>query len=193
MKTIYQMSCAPELQLVSDFMTSQECKALIRCASARMEPSEVLAPDGNAFDNVRSSTGMFFGRGELPLVEQLEARLSGFFGFPAENGEGLQILRYKEGQEYKPHFDYFDPATFSGGQALRRGQRVATILMYLNTPVGGATVFPEFSAKVLPLEGMAVCFRYSDKATAYKSQHGSQPVEAGEKWVATKWVREGRF
>jgi prolyl 4-hydroxylase len=26
-----------------------------------------------------------------------------------------------------------------------------------------------------------------------KTLHGGAPVVAGEKWVATKWMREGRF
>ncbi|CAD5188681.1 unnamed protein product, partial [Musa acuminata subsp. malaccensis] len=56
-----------------------------------------------------------------------------------ENGESIQILRYRDGQKYEPHFDYFhDPKN----QALG-GHRYATVLMYLsNVNKGGETVFP---------------------------------------------------
>ena len=55
--------------------------------------------------------------------------------WPLENGEGLQILRYRPGAEYKPHYDYFDPAEPGTPAILKRGgQRLASIVCYLNTP-----------------------------------------------------------
>lgn len=49
------------------------------------------------------------------------------------------MLKYKEGQEYQAHFDYF----FHAGGVENGGNRMATVLLYLNTPEeGGETVFP---------------------------------------------------
>ena len=31
--------------------------------------------------------------------------------WPLENGEGLQVLHYRPGAEYKPHYDYFAPTS----------------------------------------------------------------------------------
>ena len=58
-----------------------------------------------------------------------------------ERGEGIQILHYLPGAEYKPHYDYFDPAQPGTASILRRGgQRVATLVMYLSEPArGGGT------------------------------------------------------
>ena len=193
MKPIFLMRGAPQIEIVGEFLTASECLSIIRCASARMQPSPVMASGGNAFEDSRTSTGMFFERGELPLIAELEQRLSNYFHFPIENGEGLQVLRYTAGQQYKAHHDHFDATTFSGEQALQRGgQRVATVLMYLNTPTGGVTDFPDAGATVYANEGVAVCFRY-EEGQPRKSLHAGTPVEDGEKWVATKWVRKGRF
>ena len=112
-----------------------------------------------------------------------------------ENGEGLQILRYRPGAEYKPHYDYFDPAQPGSVPILKRGgQRVASLVTYLNTPTaGGATTFPDVALEVAPIRGNAVFFSYDRPHPVTRSLHGGAPVLEGEKWVATKWLRQGRF
>jgi prolyl 4-hydroxylase len=76
----------------------------------------------------------------------------------------------------------------------RGGQRVATILMYLNTPDGGgATTFPDVGLEVTPVKGNAVFFTYDRPHPDTKTLHGGAPVTAGIKWAATKWLRERRF
>jgi prolyl 4-hydroxylase len=65
---------------------------------------------------------------------------------------------------------------------------------YLNTPErGGATTFPDVNLEVAPVKGNAVFFSYDRAHPMTKTLHGGAPVLAGEKWVATKWLREGRF
>ena len=121
--------------------------------------------------------------------------MADLMGWPVENGEGLQVLRYRPGAQYTPHYDYFDP-THAGSvtNLLRGGQRVASLVCYLNTPTkGGATVFPELQLEVAPVKGNAVFFSYDRPHPVSRSLHGGAPVVEGEKWVATKWVREGRF
>jgi len=111
-----------------------------------------------------------------------------------ENGEGLQILHYGVGAEYKPHNDYFD-ASEPGGEVLlqRGGQRVATVVMYLNTPAGGgATVFPDGHFEVAAIKGNAVFFSYDRAHEMTRTLHAGAPVKQGEKWIATKWLRERR-
>jgi prolyl 4-hydroxylase len=115
--------------------------------------------------------------------------------WPVERGEGLQILRYRPGAQYQPHHDYFDPARPGTPRILERGgQRVGTVVMYLNTPErGGATTFPDAGLSVGPTRGSAVFFSYDRPHPATRTLHGGAPVLAGEKWVATKWLREGTF
>jgi len=128
-------------------------------------------------------------------VARIEARIAALLQWPVENGEGLQILRYRPGAEYKPHYDYFDPAQPGTASVLRRGgQRLASLVMYLNTPLrGGATTFPDVGLEVMPARGNAVFFSYERPHPDTRTLHSGAPVLEGEKWVATKWLREGRF
>ena len=193
---LLQMS-RPDLAVLGNFLSDLECTALVEAARPSLARSltvavktggEVLSPD-------RTSSGMFFTRGENALVERIEARIARLLNWPLENGEGLQVLRYLPGAEYKPHHDYFDPAEPGTPSILQRGgQRVATLIMYLHAPIqGGATVFPDLGLEVSPQRGHAVFFSYDRPDASTLSLHGGAPVLAGEKWVATKWLRERQF
>jgi prolyl 4-hydroxylase len=187
----------PRVLVLGGLLSDDECDEMIELARHRLARSETVQTDTGASEvNVaRTSDGMFFDRGEFPLCARLEARIGELMRWPVENGEGLQILRYRAGAEYRPHYDYFDPAQ-SGTPALlaRGGQRVASLVCYLNTPErGGATVFPDVGLEVAAIKGNAVFFSYDRPHPGTRTLHGGAPVRAGEKWVATKWVRERRF
>ena len=188
---------SPRLLVLGDLLSTEECQALIALAEGRLVRSETVTEvSGDSEVNAaRTSDGMFFVRGETTLVERIEARIAALLDWPVERGEGLQILRYRPGAEYKPHYDYFDPAQPGTPNILQRGgQRLATLVMYLNTPTrGGATTFPDVHFEVLPVRGNAVFFSYDLPLPQTKTLHGGAPVLEGEKWVATKWLRAGRF
>ena len=188
---------APRVIVFGSLLSDDECDQMIALARTRLARSETVQTETGASEvnEARTSQGMFFERGEHPVVSRIEARMAALMGWPLENGEGLQVLRYGPGAEYKPHYDYFDPAHSGTPSILKRGgQRVASLVCYLNTPAqGGATVFPDVQLDVAPLRGNAVFFSYDRAHPSTRSLHGGAPVIEGEKWVATKWVREGRF
>jgi len=187
----------PRVVVFGSLLSDAECEGLIALSRPRLSRSETVQNDtgGSEVHAARTSDGMFFERGEMPLIEKIEARIAELVCWPASHGEGLQILRYRPGAEYKPHFDYFD-AKHSGTPRIleRGGQRVGTLVIYLNTPDGGgATVFPDAGFEVAPVRGNAVFFSYDRPHASSKTLHGGAPVTAGEKWVATKWMRQGVF
>ncbi|MET1116192.1 MAG: 2OG-Fe(II) oxygenase [Comamonas sp.] len=188
---------APRVVLFGEILSADECQALIDAARPRLARSLTVetASGGEEINPDRTSEGMFFQRGELPLVQQLEERIARLLNWPLENGEGLQVLRYGPGAEYKPHHDYFDPHEPGTASIVRRGgQRVGTLILYLNEPAqGGATIFPEAGLQVVPQRGHAVFFSYERPDPATRTLHGGAPVIQGEKWIATKWLRQGRF
>jgi prolyl 4-hydroxylase len=188
---------APRVIVFADLLTADECDELVALSRERLERSETvhIETGGSEINAARTSDGMFFERGENPLVTRLESRIAALLNWPVENGEGLQILRYGPGAEYRPHYDYFDPAESGTPVILRRGgQRLASLVMYLNTPPrGGATVFPDIGLTVAPQRGHAVFFSYDRPHPDTRTLHGGAPVLEGEKWVATKWLREDRF
>jgi prolyl 4-hydroxylase len=183
--------------LFGSLLSDAECDALMALAGPRLARSETVDHRSGASEvnAARTSQGMFFERGETPLIEGIEKRIGGLLNWPVAKGEGLQVLRYEPGAEYLPHYDYFDPAMPGTPAVLQRGgQRLATLIIYLNTPEsGGATVFPDLGLEVAPIKGNAVFFSYAEPHPKTRTLHGGAPVGAGEKWVATKWLREGLF
>jgi prolyl 4-hydroxylase len=66
--------------------------------------------------------------------------------------------------------------------------------MYLQEPQqGGATTFPDVGLEVAPARGCGVFFSYDRPDPSTRTLHGGAAVLAGEKWVATKWLREREF
>ncbi len=187
----------PQVVVLGGLLGEDECDALIEAAEPRMQRSLIVQTStGNDEESPdRTSRGMFFERGENPVVQSIEARLARLVGWPVDHGEGLQILHYRRGGEYKPHYDYFDPDEPGTPTILKRGgQRLATLVMYLNNPTrGGGTVFPDLKLEVAPQKGSAVFFSYPVAHPASQSLHGGAPLLEGEKWVATKWFRAGVF
>lgn len=187
----------PSIVVIGDFLSSEECDGLVEGAKPRMARSLTveLETGGEELNADRTSNGMFYARAENELIARIERRLAQLTRWPVENGEGLQILHYHPGAEYKPHYDYFDPSEPGTPTILKRGgQRVATIIMYLHEPdKGGGTVFPDARLTVAPKKGHAVFFSYDRPHPSSKSLHGGMPVIEGQKWIATKWLREGKF
>lgn len=184
----------PRVILFGDLLDAAECDELVMLARQHMTASNVIdmGSGGESRHEHRTSTGTAFGRGATPLILRIERRIEALLRWPLENGEALQILRYEVGQEYRPHYDYVDPTQPGAAPFLARGgQRVASLVMYLNTPTsGGATHFPDIGLEVAAVKGNAVFFSYDRPHPATKSLHGGMPVRQGEKWVATKWLRE---
>ncbi|CAB5696993.1 2OG-Fe(II) oxygenase superfamily [Delftia tsuruhatensis] len=187
----------PRIVVFGNLLSDEECEAIIAAARPRMARSLTVATQsgGEEINEDRTSNGMFFQRGETGIVSRLEERIARLVRWPLDHGEGLQVLHYGPGAEYKPHHDYFAPHEPGTPTILKRGgQRVGTLVIYLNEPErGGATVFPEVPLQVVPRRGNAVFFSYERPDPSTRTLHGGAPVLAGEKWIATKWLREREF
>ncbi|MGY0619905.1 2OG-Fe(II) oxygenase [Lysobacter sp. A378] len=186
----------PRVIVFGGLLGDDECDELVEMSRPKLKRSTVLDPDsgGDEVHVDRTSAGTFFPRGGNPLCKRIEARIAALLDWPLENGEALQILRYGPGAQYRPHHDYLDPAWPGSAASLARGgQRVGSLVMYLNTPQrGGATTFPEANLEVAAVKGNAVFFSYDRPHPMTRSLHAGAPVVEGEKWIATKWLRERR-
>ena len=116
---------------------------------------------------------------------------------PIENGEGFQVLHYPKGALSTPHFDFLVPSNPANQASIARsGQRKSSLVIYLNdVEDGGETAFPALGWSILPQRGNAVYFEYANSRgqVDHHSLHAGNAVTSGEKWVATKWMRERRF
>ncbi|WP_394779425.1 2OG-Fe(II) oxygenase [Undibacterium sp.] len=189
----------PMLAVLNNVFSGEECQQLIALAKPRLKESTIVDPmtGKDVVSGQRTSFGMFFQLQENPFIASLDKRISEIMNLPLENGEGLQILYYPTGAGSTPHFDFLVPSNPANQASLARsGQRVSTLVTYLNEVEGGGqTVFPEAGWAVSPLRGNAVYFEYANSLNQidHASLHASDPVTKGEKWVATKWMRQRRF
>ncbi len=176
----------PLVVVLENVLSEEECDELILLSKNKIQRSRVGA--SREVNDIRTSSGTFLEEDEHPLIITIEKRISTIMNIPIEHGEGLHILRYTPGQEYKTHFDYF-----SANSKAASNNRISTLVMYLNdVEEGGETVFPKLNLSVHPKKGMAVYFEYfyQNQELNENTIHAGAPVIKGEKWVATQWMRK---
>jgi prolyl 4-hydroxylase len=189
----------PIIAVLEGVLSDEECDELIRRSSDKMHRSTTVDPLTGKHEVVadRSSEGTFFALNADPFIARIDQRVAEIMNWPNDHGEGLQVLHYGTGGEYKPHFDYFPPEDpGSHVQMTIGGQRVSTLVMYLNdVEEGGTTIFPDVGLEVVPKKGSAVYFEYTNSKNQLDrlTLHGGSPVTRGEKWIVTKWMRQRRY
>ncbi len=187
----------PRIVVFRNLLDDTECEALIDASRPKLARSETVnrVSGGTELNEARTSEGTYFFHDASPLLEKINRRFAQVTRWPLAHGEPLQILHYGVGAEYQPHYDYFSPEDPGTPTLLSHGgQRVATLITYLNTPeAGGATVFPDIGLEVAAIRGNAVFFAYDRPQPVSRTLHGGTPVTAGEKWICTRWMRENVY
>lgn len=177
----------PLVVVLGNVLSDEECDELIELSRDRLQRSKI--GEDRSVNQIRTSSGVFCEDSET--VAKIEKRIAQIMNIPIEHGDGLQVLLYTPGQEYKPHYDYFAATSRASGN-----NRISTLVMYLNdVEEGGETTFPNLNLSVFPNKGMAVYFEYfySNHELNELTLHAGAPVSKGEKWVATMWMRRQAF
>ena len=193
---VASLSDKPKVRRIANFLNADECSHIAISALPHLKSSVVLDASGQPMEKpIRTSEEMSFIDPRRDLVIcWLEQRIADYTGIPVTNGEPLVVLKYSPGKEYKIHADYFRPELPSAKVAFEfGGQRIATFICYLNDVAkGGETAFPEVGIQVAPKQGAALLFYNVDDAGDIEplSRHAGLPVEAGNKWIITRWLRE---
>ena len=181
---------APAITRFAALFSPAECAWLAEAAEPMLEPALVVDPRSGRQrpDPVRvcDSVGFTWPL-ENPAIHALNRRMAAASGTAFEQGEPLQVLRYRPGGEYRPHFDAIP------GFA---NQRAMTILVWLNRDYeGGETHFPTPGLKLKGSPGDAILFRNTgpDGRRDPAAGHSGLPVTAGEKRIASRWIRARTF
>jgi len=181
-----------DLYAVSGFLSGPECERLIGLIDAVAQPSPTYP--GGALH--RTSWSGDFDPGD-PFVKMIERRIADLIGIEETWAETMQGQRYHVGQEFLPHFDWFQPeGVYWPEERQRAGQRSWTAMVYLNTvEQGGETDFPKIGASVPPQPGVLIAWNNAraDGRTNPLTLHAAKPVLAGSKYVITKWFRCRRW
>ena len=175
------------IQIFDDFLCADGCEEMIALAQNRFKESTMVVGGRIVTNTARTSTTCHLQRAETELVQLLESTVANIIKVPIEHIEPLQIVRYDKGQEYRPHFDYFDQTD---------NQRVHTFLVYLNRledSDGGATYFPTYGARIQPRMGRCLYFRNMDENGNVNENtlHGGEKILTDAvKYAINIWTRE---
>lgn len=188
---------APRVFTIKNFLTPEVCAWLIKKAERNLQPSTIRdSAGGYVPDPARSCSNAGFSQLAPDIVLQLiSLRIAAALKAPLPQHETTNILCYARGQEYRPHYDFITPneeAAFAD-ELQRSGQRIATLLVYLNDEYdGGETEFPRLDWSFKGGVGDALIFwnLSAQGAREPDSLHAGRPVINGKKWLLSKWVRE---
>ncbi|MCY7296044.1 prolyl hydroxylase family protein [Alteromonas sp. a30] len=182
-----------QIQLYSfpDFLSADECNAIIRATDNRFTPSTIAAESGYASHRTSTTCNLTFL--DAPIVGAVEQKIVSLLQLGIGETEVMQAQRYQLGQEFKAHTDYFEPGTEAFRQhATVRGQRTWTCMIYLNrVELGGETEFIALNHAVKPEQGTALVWNnlLPNGTVNPMTIHHAHPVKNGEKYVITKWFR----
>jgi prolyl 4-hydroxylase len=174
------------IYLIENFLTDEECDKLIDLGRDKVVESSFLGQKNS--QHIRDSSSYYAY--EASWVSDKVTELT---GKTLKEQEAPQICRYRKGEQYTSHYDYFHVGTESGDNALKGGgQRIATVLIYLNTcEEGGHTSFPMINQSFKPVKGTAVVFfpcKFNGEIDT-NTLHAAMPA-VDEKWVSQVWVRQ---
>lgn len=180
-----------DMYAVKDFLSAEECAGLMRLIDADVKPSTRLSTHDDASFRTSRTCRLYAAE---PLVAEVERRIVELIGIANDHSETIQGQRYEAGQQFKMHNDYFAGGQpYSAAVAKEGGQRTWTAMIFLNKPeAGGCTNFPRASVKVTPRAGALLAWFNLDReglGNPY-THHEGMVVEAGVKYILTKWFRE---
>lgn len=200
----------PLVYEIEDFLSDAQCDSIIDIAKQKGElvttsRTYLLHKNETAAQSnlVRNSTTWYV---DFTLVDELCGKVSTLTGHAISTFEEPQVVRYLPGQYYSWHQD----AIPKGKVNILAGNRVATVLVYLNTihvneiksnPVSdsysGCTSFRELDLHVRPVKGKCLVFFpcFFDGTPDPRTVHCSQPFEkvGSEKWIAQLWVHQRSY
>lgn len=180
--------------ILNDFISKDHCKQIMDYSRNKLFDSEVV---GGKDKTIRNSQQCWIPRNH-PLAKPIFEKVSQKFGIAIENSEDLQVVRYLPGQYYNEHHDSCCDNNEKCVEFVKRGgQRVLTVLIYLNNDFeNGYTYFPKLNLKVKPPPGSAIVFRplaQNSNKCHPSALHAGVSLTGGEKWVCNVWMRESKF
>jgi prolyl 4-hydroxylase len=187
----------PQVFLRPEVLSPALCDYLMGVASPFLARASVNDPNAGGLRIDESRTNRFANfwllEGDV-VTDAIDRLLAELVGASVDHGEPLSVLHYRPGEEFAPHFDFFDPfSAVHAGEIARNGQRVITCLVYLNSGyAGGETAFVDAGFTIRGRTGTAVYWRNADEGGRpdRTTRHAGLSPTSGEKWLASKWFRD---
>ena len=184
------ISADPYIALYPNLFSPAECKYLAVIAAPWLEQARVTFEGGETqLEDVRDADSSAISHlAEDLVVQRINRCIAAATGTQPEWGEPLNVLRYSQGQQFRPHHD---------GRGSGDGpMRIMTALVWLNEQFdGGETEFPTLNIRVRGGVGDMLVFRnfHDDGSQDDRLIHAGLPVSHGVKWMASRWIRAADF
>ena len=180
----------PFIALYPGLFSAAECKYLAVLGTPWLEKATVLGLTGDSrLDDVRDADSSAIPHlAEDFIVQRINRCIAAATGTKTEWAEPLNLLRYRPGQQYKPHHD----GTGSDNVSVR----VVTALIWLNDQFeGGETDFPKINVRIRGSVGDMLVFKNirDDGSFDERMIHAGLPVIEGVKWMASRWIRTANY
>ena len=179
---------ATPIYIIDNFLTDSECDAVMASISDELSPSPLTRQDPNDA-NFRTSTTAYFSKN--PLHDRIDGRIVNIIGiYGSKYSEIPQVQNYDVGNEFKAHWDFFDPS--ADKSFYDKGQRTWTFMVYLtDVEEGGETYFTKLKNSITPKKGRAViwCNLQENGDIDRNTMHQGSPVKKGKKGIITKWFK----
>lgn len=185
----------PRIIVIEGFASAEECDWLIERGQPALKRALVYregatAREAESRTNSEASFTIFHADVVLNLLRD---RMSAATGAASALFEVTKLLHYEPGQQFALHADFLQVSTPEMAQEVAlRGQRAATLLVYLNEDFeGGETDFPRIGYRYKGRRGDALLFSNLDPAGEpdYDTVHAGLPPSSGEKWLLSQWIR----
>ena len=167
--------------IIDNFLTHDECDYLINMKGILVPGSVGSDEYSQVNKTVRNCyQKMFKGDLDKNLLSNICTQTEKYLPGIKHIIEPLSILRYRESEYYRPHYD-----------AYVQDKRPFTFVIALNDSYeGGETEFPNLKRENKLKKGQALFFhnRDMDGNWTYYSLHGGKIVKSGEKWICNLWV-----
>lgn len=194
--SVEEMSATPRICAIRNYLRPALCDWLMEAGQPCLTRASVYDPatGGSRIASARSNSHLTYNAIDANFIIMLiRDRVAAMTGRPLTSLEPTALLHYDPGEEFAPHFDFLQPANPAYAREIaEHGQRVATVLIYLNEDYdGGETEFLELGLRHRGCKGDALLFWNVDAAGApeLRSFHAGRPPTRGEKWLLSQWVR----
>lgn len=157
-----------------------------------VQPSKVYNPvtGVDEYNQVRNNRSINFAQIPpfIPLF-LIKEHLASYANLSSKYAEPPMLMKYQPKERFLPHFDFIESSALEQNQ----GQRVKTLLLYLNDDYeGGETVFNELNIKVKGQSGDILIFDNVDQdgQPDRRTKHEGKEIINGTKWLLSIWFRD---
>ncbi len=186
-------------------LNTDEVKTVLGMAEGKFNRSEIVVDGETITSTTRTSHTAFitdngnYGKYSR-AIDNILKKVCYLVGCERSQVESLMVVRYRPGQQYYNHHDYFEPEDMTPEDPT---QRIATFFCYLNDlddGEGGETEFPKIikrgeTLKVKPRKGTAAFWWDVDRkgVPIKKTLHRGNPPKSQTKYGLNIWIRSAPF